>query len=1625
MNADTRLRDGVAREVRSRLADVRPGHCARIDGVAGAESVDLVSALRLAWPDADIFALVEDSNLSLSEVISTEDAIGLRNRKIRPLLLVVPSSASHAASSLDNSFEAISYLTLLEAVAKSFQSELADSDVADALSATWKQIKANAAAEDWARFLAELIEQPDMETWARNLWRVGLVPDLGEDPLSRLESNRQAVRSISRPRKAIATIVERLVNAGVREDPIRERLALFFERQPTLTEPRSWTQRLLAEEAGVLTFEQWPLVETVASHLESVTIKPFIDEDGVLDKACKLRAGPDGVAICDVPVDGTGTVVLQWKTDPPKLDKDVLAKWLLEVVPPEDLRSEDAVLLGSVRAPGDRRRATVKVSASEEDLSAGRRFVVRLRAETADGQYLQLSSGEDVDFDSQEFDVETILEAVEPTERSANVGSIPEGTLLAAIDGLDNRTEEQGAWDLERSVFSLRLGGRRIIKMQVAATIVALQRRAVDSGNVGAFFTGAAGASGPPSPDEFTSHEFDLPATLKDKRARVMTLFKGREIRDTAEVVDWDEELAEAVSSYVSTYRRTMDNAKGEDAIRLAQLDTVNMSVATQHGTVTGVLVLPIHPLRLEWIRKHDALFREWANALAEYPKAGRPQLVDSRLIARVLPVNLPFVLPNNYGEANVYFDELTFGSAMYIPPDTKEPESAVVSLAQAFGVNRRTQRNSVTAGHLSERLSAYVTAHPGGVGLRLLALDPGQGDLIADALVSFLGSDLEDDDLDEGVDQPDLPIIDLIAYADRASFARPLGALQQVQQRLRNLSRRSPLTFLTPPLGLSRRSLHRLNSDKEESHVGIVQSAAAGEIQIASDEMDRAPSLEGLLVPATSQTLASEAGFSIATGAATLSRGAGAEEITAAHRSHQALVARSLNDSADGLPVLVTAIGVNEREQIQAMHERADWVVTIDRQVGVGLYSGHALSDDNSTFILDYAPDFIDGMGDRLTVTTTHGVEVEKIIGQALEDLDVHILGRLPEQVLSGLSWVSGRLALRLLNDTTLAREAVSLAALMMHFRDRGELNDAIVIPVDAHPEIFGASSRETDQNARRCDLLIIRLGPRSFKIELIEVKARRKAQLPQALADAIADQLLSTQDLLQRKLFRGESPRIDASLQWARFAGLLHFYADRSASNGFIDQGRIEEVHRFIDRIEAQQEAASISLRGFVVSLSGNAGFPKKVRGVPITVLTNAELGKLGFTTMMGAEAESAENIGDPVQAEESSTGEPSVGMPESESPESASSPADEGESSPAGNVMEEEVAEGGDTASVPREVTVHLGVDANEEPVDWTVSTKGSPHAFILGIPGQGKSVTTRRILNEFEAQGLPALVVDFHGDMARRPPQGAQVIDASDGLPFSPFEMDASLPNAVNQASWEIAEILSIVFSLGEIQRNSVYAALQGAYSAAQLDGGDHSLPTMDGFVQALVEAEGAARGRNARARLTPLTDFGLFSDEGDRSLHSAYIHGAVIDLSRLGLEQVQLAASAFLLRKVYNDMFQWPQHAGMRLAIVVDEAHRLARDVTLPRLMKDGRKYGVSVVVASQGVEDFHQQVLENAGSKVVFRTNYPASKKVAGFLRARGAQDLTERIEQLGVGQAYVSTPEHVGARKTYMSSDE
>ena len=94
-------------------------------------------------------------------------------------------------------------------------------------------------------------------------------------------------------------------------------------------------------------------------------------------------------------------------------------------------------------------------------------------------------------------------------------------------------------------------------------------------------------------------------------------------------------------------------------------------------------------------------------------------------------------------------------------------------------------------------------------------------------------------------------------------------------------------------------------------------------------------------------------------------------------------------------------------------------------------------------------------------------------------------------------------------------------------------------------------------------------------------------------------------------------------------------------------------------------------------------------------------------------------------------------------------------------------------------------------------------------------------------------------------------------------------------------------------------------------------------------------------------------------------------------------------------------------------------------MVLRKTFQTASKYGVAVIVASQGISDFHPDVLGNAGTKVIFRTNYPESRKLAPYVQPRNPNEIAAQIEQLTVGTALVQTPEMQKGMVVHMQSSE
>src|SRR5438067_10718401 len=91
--------------------------------------------------------------------------------------------------------------------------------------------------ERWADYLGIVRDDPTLLTAGRELWRVGMIPDVGgEGLLERLANNRRCVLALAYPARPQTSPVERLDTVGLRHGGVRDELRSFLEGKRLVSE---------------------------------------------------------------------------------------------------------------------------------------------------------------------------------------------------------------------------------------------------------------------------------------------------------------------------------------------------------------------------------------------------------------------------------------------------------------------------------------------------------------------------------------------------------------------------------------------------------------------------------------------------------------------------------------------------------------------------------------------------------------------------------------------------------------------------------------------------------------------------------------------------------------------------------------------------------------------------------------------------------------------------------------------------------------------------------------------------------------------------------------------------------------------------------------------------------------------------------------------------------------------------------------------------------------------------------------------------------------------------------------------------------------------------------------------
>ena len=302
--------------------------------------------------------------------------------------------------------------------------------------------------------------------------------------------------------------------------------------------------------------------------------------------------------------------------------------------------------------------------------------------------------------------------------------------------------------------------------------------------------------------------------------------------------------------------------------------------------------------------------------------------------------------------------------------------------------------------------------------------------------------------------------------------------------------------------------------------------------------------------------------------------------------------------------------------------------------------------------------------------------------------------------------------------------------------------------------------------------------------------------------------------------------------------------------------------------------------------------------------------------------------------------------------------------------------------------------------------------NPHISITGETGSGKTQATKAIVSELGKQGLPALILDFkddYSDESFTAAEDVRLYDASFGsLPFNPLTPAIdSRQDLINpsQHIYQVANIIKRIYKLGDQQAYRLREAIKRAYELSGISLrpapplAEKSFPPFDNVQEQLLDDK---TNESLLGRLSPIFDLGLFRTAAEQSnLEDFLQRSAVIRLGQLPSDEVKNSVAEFFLMALYNHLVRQPQIHTLGQLLVLDEAWRVVESPFLTPLMREGRAFGLGVVVASQFPRDLPEAVRGSTATRLFF---------------SQGQVEQIREIQRTIVGKTSGPEAEHVAS---------
>jgi DNA polymerase III delta prime subunit len=1115
---------------------------------------------------------------------------------------------------------------------------------------------------------------------------------------------------------------------------------------------------------------------------------------------------------------------------------------------------------------------------------------------------------------------------------------------------------------------------------------------------------------------------------------------------------DHSKVVTTVVKEYLLAWTALLE--KGEPSLALAN----TVEVQSLSGRTIGLIVLPSHPLRVAWHVAYDNLVLHARFGENEPAKKIRAEF------AALDGAMFPAFLPGIDGKGTfVFADTLGFHCVGMVSDQDREPKAAIAILARALG-NGDTADSAPTVGRqsaqvLGDEMLRYVECHDKPHLLHVHALRAGDGLTIARSLgrvqQQYRSPVQEEGDEAEGESQLAF-VLELYPSQEQRAIAGRFIADAQKKRRTGAGVVAEDDRWMLQSLSLpGRNNLPRLRWARKdgrppETAAHLALAFDTFESQVVPDNQNRDGSTKpyfafGLISSFDREYSSLPApvwqSFVLdpTVGEKHPSDRIHTERLVRLQHAVQRCAARSCGESGRSL-ILRTEISPEKARSLRDLHRLCDWVITLDRNAGVEYFdSPRDNREIYDAYVIDCVPEREDLGCLQLITSTSNLEEVRNLLDDALTQMALSCSRRNAEFLMEHLKAISGRLAIRLTGRTAPTSEVIALALSHANCAEAQDsdgcwasLHNGFLIPVDDVRDLLpplhsddapnneDKGTRE-EENGTRPDLIYVSISPRKgLTFRFIEVKYRRHLRI--AKSPGVLKDVRQQVEILHRRWNDWYSNEGSCSsfraIRRAKLARVLRFYADKATRHGLSnDQYKllIDEINRMLEKgAEYSLEKAGNADRGWIFCPEYAGSEPLEIS--PDDWGTRIFL----FGPHSLPDASSCQRADDPISYSTPSPEAPptdtlfheataSVGG--SYRPDSGTNLADE---SPTDMKTHSKVEPPAPDAAMQQSApSVCLGQDVfTSDEVRWPLTVEGNPHLLVAGLPGMGKTTCLLNLCQQMLDAGIRPIVFSYHQDIDQRLESivGAIRYLDCDGLGFNPLEV-------INRQSrvgyLDVAGALRDIFlaifpDLGDIQCEHIRSAIKESFS--EKGWGDENAdmerlqePTFSRFIEILRATPKQDRGhRTLLGRLNELADYGFFKLaessgslwEGDKPI--------VIRIHRTQNDNLQKAFASLVFYKLYKDMFRrGPQHR-ITHSIIFDEAHRAARLSLIPTMAKECRKYGISLILASQEAKDFNVSLFSAIANYLVLRmTDIDAKTLVRNVASSDQERALVDKIKQM------------------------